>query len=707
MAIIVNNSFDEEQKRRAEAARARGMDEASIQKFQLIDRIKQQQMQPQPQQQVTQPEANKPSNLKKFLVNTGAIAGQIGAGIGSAALAPVTGGVSLAGGFAAGAGIEALRRKLLGEKQSIAASALEGGLTILSGVVEGVKALKGAKVAGELAGAGKAATAGANIEKQALKDRLLSAFKNPAETGKITEIGSNVRGAQRGIQAGEKVAGGAKGAVYTEKTAAEVNQVVDQANKGIVPKSVRGQIKNVQAEKEAVGQAQQQAAQASKAVVDNETRAVMDSTVEKGRSKILKFDPENTTHTKINNRYAARLDGAKTPEQLLEQRKIFDGTAKATYLNPTTEQTVEKELARVYRDAADKAIAKLAPEVKTLDRQFSLLTKAENTMTAKSSRLNPKGFAPFGTTVNGQGIGGNAVQAVKEGAGKSLQVVGKVAQSPIVKAGLTQGIARSLTKPYLDMPTDPNIMQTQPDGSFKPANGATNDTFNINDLSAQFSQAGITDPQQMFDALNAAEQPQQTNQNTTSRSEQYMQAADNALQAGDVKSATTFMSFAKTSADMEAAQLKASQSATGKNMGNVGKLSAQSYTLAQQGTDALQKLAQLVQADPGVINRSATPGRGLPVVGGVVGAVSKTTGFDTLGFKAVSSLLRAQSGAAVPDSEVRSYMRAYLPRAGDSQTEVKRKFEELMQSFQTVLDIGAQPSSGMDINELFKQGTTQ
>lgn len=707
-------TFEEEQKRRAAAAKARGWDDATIQKYQLIDRIQQQRQQPV-QQQAPQEQKKGPSGLKRFLVNTGAIAGSIGAGIGSLALAPVTGGASLAGGFAAGAGIEALRRKALGEKQNIAASALEGGLTILPGVAKGLKGLtKAGKVAEEVSAASKAAKVvkGANVEKEALKNTLMNAFKTPEGGGRLTKVGSNIRAEQRGIQAGEKVVGGAKGAVFNDATAAEVNAAVSKANKGIIPKGIRGQVRGVQAEKEAVGQAQKAAAQASKATVNKETQAIMNDTVSKGRQKILDFDSTNEAHAKINNRYAERLANAKTPEQLLEQRKIFDTKAKATFLNPSVEQTIDKELAGVYRQATDKAIAKLAPEVKTLDKQFSLLTKAENTMTAKSSRLSPSGIKLAGTSVNGKGVGGSAIQATKEGVGKTLEVAGKVTGSPIVKTGIRQGIARGVAKPYLDQSvTDPNTMQTQPDGSYKPAPaGVTDDTFNINDLSAQFEQAGITDPQQMFDALSANEQPKQTQDDNplgASSAELFNQA----LQEPDPKRRKELLDFSQVAAEFEtSAQKSRDASSKDANGLNVTKPTSEKYAQATSGANALGQLRQLIEQTGGVPQGTRIPGQGINLfgIGSDIKKAAGTGEYDTLGFAAVDNALRIATGAAAPDSEIRRYMDKYLPKPGDDAATIKRKLDTMEYQFASILKL-AQPdaTNSFDINTLFNQQGVQ
>lgn len=49
--------------------------------------------------------------------------------------------------------------------------------------------------------------------------------------------------------------------------------------------------------------------------------------------------------------------------------------------------------------------------------------------------------------------------------------------------------------------------------------------------------------------------------------------------------------------------------------------------------------------------------------------------YDSAAFRAVEGLLRARSGAAIPEQEVRRYMNANLPRVGDSETTRKAKLK--------------------------------
>lgn len=258
-------------------------------------------------------------------------------------------------------------------------------------------------------------------------------------------------------------------------------------------------------------------------------------------------------------------------------------------------------------------------------------------------------------------------------------------QSPGAIGRGVYGMANQQMQPT-DQPQDPNqpptamqdptqptdIMQTNSDGSYSPTyTGNTTDSFSMNN-SQQPSQA----PQSQYSLQQAIRD---------------YQAAPTAKVQQQVMAYYDFVSKA------EAAQVKAANNNNNNGLpSNVGKLSAKDYGLAQQGSRGLDELNQIIKNDPGVIGRSNTPGRGLPIIGGYIGKASGMTEFDTTGFAAISSLLRAQSGAAVPDSEVRSYMQHYLPRAGDTPQAVQRKIAQIRYNFRTVLQLGGSTSSTPD-----------
>jgi hypothetical protein len=708
MAIIVNNSFEEEQKRRAEAARARGMDEASIQKFQLIDRIKQQQTQPQQSaqqtSQTTQTEANKPSNLKKFLVNTGAIAGQIGAGIGSLALAPVTGGASLAGGFAAGAGIEALRRKLLGEKQNLAASALEGGLTILPGVVEGVKALRGAKVVGELAGAGKAAAAGtkgvvaateaALPEKQGLKEFIAKQFKPTNEANGITNKVSQSLSKQSTIAPTSTI-----GEASTQNKLIKFSQEESKLRGSSYKK-----FQNVES------------------VIADKTNQV---------DELLKGVKKTIPSTELNKSITEAVAGISDPSEQKNFVKIIGRIEKKigskTEYTPTDINTarreINKELGSVMRKkemgstltAGDRALLdshasftevlnKLAPDnvaaqVKDLNSRISTFIEGIPEFKKASESANVLGIK--GGVLPKVPAVARGVQSGADYAGRGLNMAAKVVSTPVVKTGVTQGIARSLTKPYLEAPVNSNIMQTQPDGSFVPANGATNDTFNINDLSAQFSQAGITDPQQMFEALNAAEQPQQDTQKVAenplgiSSGDLFKQAYELRLK-GDTKGSADILNFAKVAQEFEAAAAK------GKDVKGLNSTASGVVADTTTGLKSLKNLSQKL-SESNVNN---------PIIGQIRGKNPLDTNAQKLqaDIQTTKQIVgKALEGGVLRKEDEVKYAKI-LPTLGDTEATAQYKINALINLISSRLEEYksslAGGSGGIDITD-FNQGATQ
>lgn len=564
MPVPFTNNYDEELKKRMELARQQGWKEDEIQRSALIDRtLYQKNVASKKQAQPTPKKESKPSGLKKFLVNTGALIAGAGAGVASAVTAPLTGGASLAGGFAAGAGIEALRRKLLGEKQNLGASALEGGLTIIPGVGKGIKALKGAKAVDAAVDVGREAKVvrGATAEKESLKDAIVNGFKTPEKGGRLTRAGERLRANQRGINPGDKLVNSIKEKPLNSAQATEINQAINKANRGFVPKSVRGQVVGVQAEKQKAGEALTAAAKSNKARVNKDVSKIIETSVTEDRSKILKFDPSNPAHAKINNDYATRLSSAKTPEQILKQRRIFDKSANATFTNPSIEQAIDKELAAVYRKAADKALTKLAPELKPLDKAYSTLVKAEQGLTNNKTKLNPSGFKPAGTSLNGQGVGGPTLQAAKEGAGKVISATGRITANPLVRAGVQQSIGRSLTKPYLETPQPQEVLP--PDATQVFASPQTEEEAIVQDLVGSGAMDFESVARGLQDHDTQKNTPQTTSLNGTGLSmgsaELFNQALE-AWNAGDAKGAKAIMDFAQIAADFEASSAKGTAS---------------------------------------------------------------------------------------------------------------------------------------------------
>lgn len=110
------------------------------------------------------------------------------------------------------------------------------------------------------------------------------------------------------------------------------------------------------------------------------------------------------------------------------------------------------------------------------------------------------------------------------------------------------------------------------------------------------------------------------------------------------------------------------------------KPTSQQYGLAQGGMNALNQLSQLIKQDPSVINRNATLGQGLPVVGSLISNAAGAGTYHPLADSVLQSLIHLQTGATATPEEVKA-ARGQLPAPGDSPDEQQRKLQNLAQMF--------------------------
>lgn len=135
---------------------------------------------------------------------------------------------------------------------------------------------------------------------------------------------------------------------------------------------------------------------------------------------------------------------------------------------------------------------------------------------------------------------------------------------------------------------------------------------------------------------------------------------------------------------------------------NITKVTAQQYGLAQSGASALQQLGQMISSNPGVINKTATPGRGLPGIGGFISNAAGTGEYDAIGYNIADSLLRLRTGAQANESEVKKLQTQIMPRAGDSPETIQTKLAQINQIFSSVLQT-AGGSGGSSLEDALMQ----
>ena len=168
-------------------------------------------------------------------------------------------------------------------------------------------------------------------------------------------------------------------------------------------------------------------------------------------------------------------------------------------------------------------------------------------------------------------------------------------------------------------------------------------TTTVPATTAGISQAGITQPQGAEDVLNMLGLDKQSLM---------------LLQSLPVKDQNAIL------ADLIGSKIK----------GGKSSISGKDAALAESGISSLGRIRSMLQKDPNLLlKQSLIPGR------------LASRDFDRDLFGAVEALLRLRSGAAVPESEVRRYMRSYGPSLGDSYETAMNKINLLEQDFQYLL----------------------
>jgi len=188
---------------------------------------------------------------------------------------------------------------------------------------------------------------------------------------------------------------------------------------------------------------------------------------------------------------------------------------------------------------------------------------------------------------------------------------------------------------------DPNIEVTLTDG--------TKTTYGALQQKGAFQQA--TQPQDMMGGLDEAK---------------LNELALMALLTGNTKALTQIQAYQGIQEKMKPKEEKG-LTATAENK----------VQLANSGLRALDEIEKLIEKDPNKVLKSIVPGK--------LGARD----YDSAAFRAVEGLLRARSGAAIPETEVRRYMSANLPAVGDSPEEIAFKLSAFRKDLQDVANTGA------------------
>ena len=123
---------------------------------------------------------------------------------------------------------------------------------------------------------------------------------------------------------------------------------------------------------------------------------------------------------------------------------------------------------------------------------------------------------------------------------------------------------------------------------------------------------------------------------------------------------------------------------------DVGTVSAKDFSNAMSGLQAVDTIEQMIMSDPNVVTRTATPGRGLPVIGGYIANATDTADYDAQGYNIADTLLRIRTGAQANESEIRNLQTQLMPRAGDTPEVIQQKLDALRQNFNIYIQLAQQ-----------------
>ena len=357
---------------------------------------------------------------------------------------------------------------------------------------------------------------------------------------------------------------------------------------------------------------------------------------------------------------------AKTPAKMWEFKKALG--PQINFGASADSKTVQKELvARLFRSQADEV---LNNSVKGVAQQNAKYSTGKTLETLLKEASKPADRAGLWSRI----MTSEAARGTEAKIGQGIQGVGNVLASAPVRTGsqLARGTAtRGLANSMMAEPQNPSMqdpmMQEQ---GYQDVDGG------VLTPEALYGTGALSGAIQGFDQPMMSQDMQQPQQ--AYGLEQGLQDAYRVL--GDGATSSQYLQYAKAFMDQNEAQ---SGGASGPD---ITKVTGQQYQLAQRGASSVDQLEQLLMADPGVLNRSAAPGRKLPIVGGFISDAAGTGDFDAIGYNVASALLRIETGAQANPQEIKNLQTQMMPRAGDSPETVQTKLAQLRQAFAGILN---------------------
>jgi len=602
---------------------------------------------------VNKQKVNQRGTLQKYAPAAGATAGALLAAVltRGASIAPTMAALGAAGAIGGGAG-EAYAQKSNKENFNLGRirnEALVSGATSAIPVGGFGRSARIASQAGT-----SAATAGAE---QVIKKGL---------AGKVQQSGIRMASRSAGIGPGERIAG--------KELQTPVSQKLYLWGKQQGMPSGHPEVVNTWAntQRDTIGKhLEGKIAQTNVRIKPTQVSTDFHKAIQQNAS--IRKDPQAV---KLAANIEASIKQVKTNKGLVQARRDFQDA-----INQTRGTGVSPKAERVHQIAVntlEKHINNVSPEIKAINGEYNKISKIVEGSAKQTQRVTRQS-ENAGGGLAGRILTGDSAQTFKSITGgvmartPSNTVKGAAAgllrptAGEFGKQSLTQAILNNNEKKGAD-PYAP-----QPPAEVNPATNTPN---------------GPYDPNYVAPTPNPTAAPNADPNAPTDQTQQQAPESPYSLQQAladiqrDPKNTDKYLSVYKTVA---AAQKEAAKAAGGQGHGII---SAQSYSNARSGAESLQQLAQMIQDNPSLTTKTSSPGQGLPVVGGYVEKSLGTNSYNALARNVADAVLRLRTGAQANESEIRLYMKKFLPAAGDSPADVQRKLQILQSNFTPYLSSG-------------------
>ncbi len=417
-------------------------------------------------------------------------------------------------------------------------------------------------------------------------------------------------------------------------------------------------------------------------------------------------------HNDILTELDTKLANVKDAKGLIQLKREIQGKVNFAR-NPSTPDQAAEKIYETYRKKLDNAISSLSPELKQANTQFSKLKRADDALSINNPATMKQAA---GAGIQSKVLGGGIAQSVVDKVGRGLTTTAKVTSNPMLKTVAGQGVARAFLKTP-DAQGAPQTSEQLPADVSQIFPGSQNpDESVLNELAA----TGITDPQEMFDALsgqgdytfdpdnpgkvqlkNPEAETTESGATGASSAELFKMALDLRI-AGDTKGAKDILDFAKVAAEFEKESAKSGKGTkvSAAQQKDLGKLGAAENVINQieQGLGSAGLKTNGPQARLTGVARN---------VGQAIGTDEQARIFKSQREGYLASLAKSLGEVgSLSDQDIKR-ARELIPGLGDTQAEAQEKIRRLRELIsnnkQTVMSVPASTGGFDDFSNVFNQ----